>query len=403
MGKDRTLNIKAAAMNFFFFVCYCAGMLYASTYLISKGFNTAEIGLMLCCGNVLATVLQDYLARKADEIGGSSLIYLTIGQMLVVMVCLFPLIFWEMPRVYVFFAYLIAVMLLMSAQTSLYSITVAYETAGKSIKFSAIRGVGSFGFAMAAVLLGKYLLNKPIDQVIIVAFCGAFITIISMLSLPKIRVEGSSNKETKQDIDNSEVEKESSGKEFFKRYPILLWMFTAFTILFSGHVFLNNYMAQIVQNVGGNSANLGFASMLAALCEMPAMFLYSKFRTWKSDGFWLLMAGICFTIKIGILALANNIFWIYVSQSMNFCTFGFFTPAYAYFANSVVEKADMVRGQSIGVAVMSLGGAFGSILGGGGMHFFGVTGSLFMITLFSTIGSILLVYNLNFKCAEYLN
>ena len=395
MIKDMSLNFKAGAMNFFYFMCYCGAMLYATSYLMYKGFNAAEIGLLLFLGNILGAWLQNFLAGRADEKGGSVLIRQALVQLGGVMFFMASLIIWDMPKTYIYVAYLIIALLMMSVQTSLYSISVAYESLGKPLKFSVLRGIGSLGFAITSLWLGNYLVGKTVDKAIPVAFLGGLLTMLCVASLPAIGLPG--KKVEKEIKDDRAGEKFAKQKNFYKKYPILINLFIAYILLYSGHVFLNNYLAQIVKNVGGDTSNLGTASTLAALCEMPAMFLYSRFRKWKSDRFWLTTAGICFTLKIGILAMAKNMLWINLSQAMNFCTFGFFTPAYVYFANSVVDKDDMVKGQSIGLGAVSVGGAAGSIIGGTGMHILGVSGSLALVTVFSALGSIFLAYSLYFK------
>ncbi len=395
MIKDMSLNFKAGAMNFFYYMCYCGAMLYLTSYLIYKGFNTAQIGILLFVSNILGASLQNILAIRADEKGGSILIRQALIQLGGVVFLMASLIVWDMPKTYIYVAYLVIAMLLMSVQTSLYSISVAYESLGKALKFSILRGVGSLGFAVTSLCLGNYLVGKTVDKAMPVAIVGGLLTILSLSSLPAIGLPG--KKIHKESGDDRGREKLVKQKNFYKKYPIFINLFIAYILLYSGHVFLNNYLAQIVKNVGGDTSNLGMASTLAALCEMPAMFLYSRFRKWRSDRFWLTTSGICFTVKIGILALAKNMFWINFSQAMNFCTFGFFTPAYVYFANNLVDEDDMVKGQSIGLGAVSVGGAAGSIIGGTGMHILGVSGSLALITVFSALGSIFLAYSLYFK------
>lgn len=102
-AQDRKLNIQAMAMNFLFFMAYCAVIMFAALYMSSKGFAPLTIGIMLGLGNLSAAFLQDLLARWADRPDGPALKSLALGQIALSAITMAPLLVANLPKAYIFF------------------------------------------------------------------------------------------------------------------------------------------------------------------------------------------------------------------------------------------------------------------------------------------------------------
>ena len=92
--------------------------------------------------------------------------------------------------------------------------------------------------------------------------------------------------------------------------------------------------------------------------------------------------------------MASNMGVLYLSQAVQFFSFGLFLPAFAYFINDLVEKEDLIQGQGIPIAIMSLGGGLGSLLGGFFIDRLGMGRTLELMTIFSAAGTLLAVFSL---------
>lgn len=381
-AQDRKLNIQAMAMNFLFFMAYCAVIMFAALYMSSKGFVPMTIGIMLGLGNLSAAFLQDLLARWADRPDGPALKSLALGQIALSAITMAPLLVANLPKAYIFFAFLVQAVNLISVQTVLNTMTMTYEEMGYRLHFSIIRGVGSIGFAVTSLLLGFYVKTAPIDHVLWVEVFALLATGLIILTLPAIP-----KRRGRKTLPGSAGGSSEESPSLLHQYPVFLGILVGFSLIFIGHTMINNYMTFVIDRVHGDPGHLGMAMMLSALSEMPAMIFYSRIREKRGDAFWIKTAALAFTIKHFILALATSMAMVYFSQAIQFFSFGLFTPALAYFAAGTVTVREKTRAQGIGIAVQSIGGAMGALFGGATIQFLGVSATLYLMTALSVLGA----------------
>lgn len=387
-AQDRKLNIQNMAMNFLFFMAYCSVIMFAALYMSAKGFAPLIIGLMLGMGNLMAAFLQDLLARWADRPDGPALKSLALGQISIACLTMAPLLVARLPKAYIFFAFLVQTTILISTQTTLYTMTMTYEEMGHRLHFSMIRGVGSIGFAITSLSLGFHVKTAPIDHILWVealALLATGLVIRSLPVIPKSEGRGAMTDPAEGSPDPAEGLPENS-PSLLRQYPVFLGLLVGFSLLFVGHTVINNYMAFVINRVHGDPGHLGIAMMLAALSEMPAMIFYSKIREKRGDVFWIKVSALAFTIKHLILALAVTMAMVFFSQTIQFFSFGLFTPALAYFAAGTVTVREKTRAQGIGIAVQSIGGAMGALFGGAAIQFLGVSATLYLMAALSGLG-----------------
>ena len=388
-AQDRKLNIQAMAMNFLFFMAYCAVIMFAALYMSSKGFAPMTIGIMLGLGNLFAAFLQNLLARWADRPDGPALKSLALGQIALSAITMAPLLVANLPKAYIFFAFLVQAVNLISVQTVLNTLTMTYEEMGHRLHFSIIRGVGSIGFAVTSLLLGFYVKTAPIDHVLwveVFALLATGLIILTLPTIPKTRGRGLMSESDGGSSASSEDSSEES-PSLLRQYPVFLGILVGFSLIFIGHTMINNYMAFVIDRVHGDPGHLGIAMMLSALSEMPAMIFYSRIRGKRGDAFWIKTAALAFTFKHLILSLASSMAMVYFSQAIQFFSFGLFTPALAYFAAGTVTVREKTRAQGIGIAVQSIGGAMGAFFGGATIQFLGVPATLYLMTALSVLGT----------------
>ena len=399
---DRKLRIQNLLINFLFFSSFCGLMLFTALYMTQRGFCASTIGLVLCLGNFLGSAEQGFLAKRADKKGGRALIRYGIFQLALAGTVFVPLFLRPtLPKAYIFFAFFLGVTNTISAQTTFSSLAMAYERAGKKIHFSTIRGVGSLGFAFSSVIMGKYFVSHSIERLPGILMILNFACIMMMLGLPTADDPSPEEKKNSSlnpsSLNPSSIDQEDlrspSRRGYIKKYPIFR-IFLGFVLIFMVYTFINNYLTVIVSFKGGDAGKAGFAAMIAAIAEMPALFFYLKLRARAKDSHWLMVCAIAFTVKAAILMMASNMGVLYLSQAVQFFSFGLFLPAFAYFINDLVEKEDLIQGQGIPIAIMSLGGGLGSLLGGFFIDRLGMGRTLELMTIFSAAGTLLAVFSL---------
>ena len=67
MKKNRSLNLKYAGSQIFYFAAFASMMGYASVFLLDKGCTNSQIGIALALSSIIAVLLQPMLASFADN------------------------------------------------------------------------------------------------------------------------------------------------------------------------------------------------------------------------------------------------------------------------------------------------------------------------------------------------
>ena len=123
-------------------------------------------------------------------------------------------------------------------------------------------------------------------------------------------------------------------------------------------------MIQIITNVGGTSADLGRLLAIAAITEIPVMFLFSRIVKHVKSSVLLIISGIFFALKAFGYFTAGNIALMTVAAVMQMGSFALYIPASVYYVNEVMEERDKFKGQALMTGTNTLGGMIGSLLGG---------------------------------------
>lgn len=136
------------------------------------------------------------------------------------------------------------------------------------------------------------------------------------------------------------------------------------TFLFTFHNMNNSYLIHIITNVGGSSSDLGKALAVAAVTELPVMFLFSRLARRFPSSTLLMVSGVVFALKAAICMLASHMTLLYASQLLQMGSFALYMPASVYYVNHTMDDRDKFKGQAVMTGTNTLGGVFGSLLGG---------------------------------------
>ena len=158
---------------------------------------------------------------------------------------------------------------------------------------------------------------------------------------------------------------------------------------FFAHNMINDFMIQIIRNLGGNETELGIANFLQAILELPVMALIGIILKKLSADKLLIISGIAFLIKILILVFAQGMAHMYLSQSFQLFAYAVFIPAGAYYVSSTMEELDQVKGQAYITSAITIGGVFSNLISGVILDNLGITQMLLTGTVVCGIGVII--------------
>ncbi|MCR5468814.1 MAG: MFS transporter [Lachnospiraceae bacterium] len=370
-------------------VCTIAG--FASVLLLSKGFSNSQIGLALALGNILGVICQPVVGALADSSKKLGLHSLSIMLSTAAIVLLSVLYFIPNIIVAVFAVFVATVAIDQTIQPLVNSVSVYYISRGVNVDFGISRGIGSLTYAIASTIVGKLVTVYDESVIILASVVCLGITSLSFVILPKL----ADNNETKQtnEINEDGVETTAPEKisifDFIKKYKYFCLTLVGGTFLLTNHNIGVSYMIQILNNIGGNTEDMGMSMSIAALVELPVMFLFTRLMKKFKASQLIKFSALAFAIKgIGFL-LAMNVGQFLAVQVLQMFTFGMYIPAGVYLANECMEEQDKFKGQALMAGTNTLGGVVGSLVGGLVLDMAGVKMMLIISFAFAAAGFVL--------------
>lgn len=382
MMNQKTLTLHYACIQSFFWMGYASILGYASVFLLDAGFSNGEIGALIAAAGTLSALLQPLAASAAESGRGWGLKTLALGSC----VCL-ALLGIGVAALYAAGGALPVLALLYGLCILLLQLTLPLINAlgteainwGGTLNWGAARGAGSVAYAVMAWGLG--LLTKSVGAVaaplMIAGGFGLLAAALAAYPLP----EGEGGKRA------AEAGGALSPLAFLRRYPRFGVLLIGTTLLYTGHAILNNYTFQIVQSKGGGSAEMGTAVALAAVCELPPMFLFAAMvRRVRCDS-WMKVAGAFFTLKIFFTWLAPGVLSFYGVQVLQMFGWGVISVASVFYINELMDRGDAVKGQAYYTMTITLGSVLGSLAGGWMLDAMGVGPMLLCLSAVSLAGT----------------
>lgn len=328
---------------------------FATAFLLEQGFAPAHIGLLLACGNLLSCAAQPMLASIADRIGGNIVKWFIAGLTAVSMTCFVSIMVLTLSGVLYGVIYLLGVFAFDAMNPLLNAVSVSYNRAGYKINYGMGRGIGSFAYAVSALVIGKVMAGFGADWMIWISMMLLALNIAVTLRYPGL-MEGVTQKQARAEC--------CSVPAFFRRYQWYCVSLLGVMLLAMFHAMTENYLIEVVSPLGGDSGTVGIALFVATAIEMVVIVNFDWLRTKISDSWLLKFAGLSFLLKSVLFLMARNVMAIYGIQLLQATSYSFLSPTQLYYADAKVGPADMVKGQAFITASYTLGCAIGNFIGG---------------------------------------
>jgi PPP family 3-phenylpropionic acid transporter len=361
--KKRTF-LFSLTQSFYWFGA-CLAYSYGERLLLSHGFSTGRIGVILAAAYLSAMALQPMLAAAADRekrvtLRTAIVSCAALGALLAgaALLCTDAL-----PVFAVLFGALTSVTLVV--QPLINAVGFHYTNRGLDLDYSFARGTASVMYALASLLLGA-LAKKSADAMLwlyIAAQIGLFA--VSLFFAPH-RTEP-----------RPEIDAGGSLLRVFKRSPAFVLFCVGNFVLVIPHTFLNAYLASITKVTGGD---MSVMIAVAAIVEFPAMMAYSHIRKRVPDRIMLVLSASVYLLKTGLLLLAAlfpiGAWAVYVSSALQMLCYALFIPAASYYANDAVSESDRVKGQMLLTEAQLSAGVVSMLLGGFAIEGLGIAATL---------------------------
>jgi len=361
---------------------------YAAVFLLDKGYSNSEIGIIFSIGSILALFMQPILAHIADTSNKFTL-FSIIKFLIVIMIILNLFLFsFDSRSLILTFLYILIIAWVTTGQPFINSLNFYLQNSGCYINFGLARSTGSLLYSLLVGVLGGFVVKYgiiaiPIAGQSILAFLLAFIMFTSIRYKKEC---------VKQDINiKNEVIIPITLKEFLSHNKAFFIMSTGVIGLYFSNAVLNNFMFQIVDNVNGNSADMGKILSLMAALEIPTMVLFDKIHKRFKCKTLIIIASLGFTLKTLLCYLATSVVLIFIAQFIQLFGFALFLPAMVHFVDETLDKREAVRGQALFIIMTTIGSVVSSFLGGFILDLLGASTLLLVSTILSLLGTIIII------------
>ena len=383
-------NGKVRILMGTYFSLNCISLSYVVFYLGMFGFQDHTIGTIVSISAVIGFVLQGMLGRIIDThpkwYWRNLLIVLGI---FVLIVCGLILICQLINIGSLMLGGLYAVFIIITlGMGPLVNTSSFYYTAhGRPVNFGVARGIGSVVFAAVSYRIGVFSAQMGVIFIPIFGVVVSLLFILSTIILPDLGSAYASG-----DMQSSSKTSLVS-RDFIQRNKYFILMALGICMVLILHNIVNSFLIRMVENVGGTSDALGIALAIAAICEIPVLFLYESFvkRFNISSQFLIFLACMFFVIR-GILYLfATSVIIIYAVQILQSVTFALLIASKTHYADEGVGEEDKATGQSIMSMTEASGMVLGSAVGGWALSLGGINMMYIVGIGFAVVGSLLVL------------
>lgn len=379
------LTLAYAYIQAFFWMSFAAVMGFTSIYLLDAGFTNTQIGLLIAVAGTISAFLQPMIASWADRPLSPSLQKIVLaltGVLLSSSVVLFLLYRRSIIFTGLFFGVCITVLQLLTPLVN--ALGMESINQGKKLNFGVSRGMGSVAYALASYGLGAIVakmgeITIPAGMVLIYAF---FLLVVLRFPFTKI----------KKDSTHASKSKNENPLVFFKQYKRFGIVLIGWSLLYISHVLLNSFTFQIIESKGGGSSEMGVSMALAALIELPALFLFGYMVKKVRCDIWVRVAGIFFMLKSLGSLLVSSILPFYFVQLLQLGGWALITVASVYYVNSIMKEEDAIKGQAYFTMTYTFGSVLGALLGGFLIDKAGVNAMLTFSTGAAFIGMLIVLF-----------
>ena len=388
-GKTATglWTLRYTFLNSTYFVAFCTINSCAAAFLLARGFTNTEVGILLAVANIVSAVFQPFVAGIIDKKGALTNRRFILISVVVIMLGSVALLFVRDVKAVVFIVYALIYMIQFAYQPVMTALCFEYQRAGSKINYGLARGLGSASFAVTAWFIGGIMEERGVEILLWVNIVTMAISFIVALTFKK--------PDTSDTSDTSRKTSQSKGfVSFIKAYPAFSLFLLATIFFFFAHNMINDFMIQIIRNLGGAEKELGYANFLQAILELPVMAFIGLILKKFTSKALLLFSGIAFLVKIIILIFATNMGHMYLSQSCQLFAYAVFIPAAAYYVSKTMSDRDQVKGQAFITSAITMGGVFSNLFSGVILDNFGIRPMLVTGTVVCAIGVCIGIYAL---------
>jgi len=371
-----------------FWMSFCIISSYAAVYLQGIGYNNQELGLIMALGNVGAAVLGPALGAWIDRnrsVRHASVVYalLAVQAVLLVLLRINPERNWMSAVCYALY-----MALLLPVNAVNLDLCVRLEHAKAPLDFGFARSMGSFSFVLISTLLG--VLTERFSFLVL-PFAG--LGIIALQAFGN-RLIDRDLREAEANAPAEAVEiraKSSSLAAFVRENRTFCVMLFGTILIYIAHSVDGNFLINLVENLGGNTATMGYVAAFTAIVEVPVMMFAAKLPKRFTTVQYIRASFVFFTLKVLAYALAPTIPLFFAARILQAPSYALYTVLVVSYTDTVVDRKDSAKAQSLVYSMTTVGSVLASLLGGRLFDTIDVRGTMLAATAISAVGTVIAI------------
>lgn len=382
-------NISAVTFHYMiitggFWMAFCVVTAYAAVFLHGAGYDDQELGIILALGNVGGAVLGPLLGSWIDR--NHRIRHATVITVLLGVQLLFLTALRLNPQKNLLCAvcYVLYITFMMPVNALNLDLCVRLEHAKAPLNFGLARSMGSFAFVILSTLLG--ILTEQLGFRML-PLAGIAVILLQLIGNRLVDLD---LREAEKNLPEGETllqEKSSSLTSFIRENKAFCLMLFGTIIIFTAHNTDGNFLINLVENVGGGPAIMGYLAAFTAIVEVPVMMFSSKLPKKWSRVQYIRLAFVFFVLKILAYALAPNIPLLFASRILQAPSYALYTVLIVGYADEVVARKDSAKAQSLAFSMTTIGSVLASLIGGSMFKTAGVRPTMLTATVIAAVGA----------------
>lgn len=394
--KKKNVTLYYGIITATYSVGYVTMSAFSSLFLKDIGLDDGDIGMLLAIASLVSVLIQPKVGSLIDRNPKISTKGVLLLLSIMVSILGISIVFLARSDIAVTTAlYGISVMLLMLGQPFINALGMDAINYGYPINFGIGRGMGSLGYALGSAAFGSIsVMYGP--RSVPVAFSCSFLALCLFIYFYPVKKNvfidnenksASNNNSLKYAEDTDSINK-SEKSQFLIRYKRLGIMLFGLIFVYFSHALINTFTLQIVQSKSGDSADMGTATAIAAICELVTVIIFPFYLKHFKLNNLLRISCVFFTLKIFTSFLVPDMMTFFLIQGLQMFGWGIMSIGIVYYANEFVGENDKAQAQAYAGMAYTISSVLASFLGGNIIDWVGVDSMLQIGSAVALIGTI---------------
>lgn len=339
---DRILDKDHRLVQALFFILVAVVYGFGTFIMLSRGYTSFQIGIITAIGDISGLFLNFFIADTLDNSEDTDIFKMLRMIVFGLFGATLLNIFLNKPSIILTVAY-IGIYCLTGCLDSLFaSLSSMLNHSGVSLDFGRARAYGSLSYALSSVLFGyiSEIFNYPGINI-----CIFISQLLVLLSVYLMASHFYAHSET---VKYTETLESISLKEYFFRHRNFILVLVGYSgIMAINQIVTENFLPQIIYDIGGSNYDLGLLPGLKAIVEVPFIFYFARLEKWLGLKKIFIIAAVSFVLKMYLFYTAKTMLWLYVSQLFQATSFSLILPGMVTYIDRIMYKNELQRSHGL--------------------------------------------------------